>query len=563
MPLYLDTGFSIHSPNRDGQPYMVTVPGSDEPDELGALAVLASGVPDRPQPDDAAHAAASAFGTSYFTTPADWSAEQAVEESFKAADQAVRGAGERGRAASLSGLVLRHRQWALAHAGNTRVWRIRDRTLKLLSRDHIEPRVNKTPNVKRACGLGDRAAPDVLSGNLALGDIYLITGHGVHDILDGSMILSCLMGDVPAGQMADCLTSRAAAAGGTESVTACVLRVESLPPETDSDMARDLAALPIVAPPEIGTTIDGFKIDALLHKSHSYRLYRATDTETDARVIIKVPNPKLARDPAFARAFLREEWIGKRVNSAHVVRVLPLRAGRRTALYAVLADHEGENLAERISRKGSLSVKETVYLSKQLARALDDLHRHGVIHRDIRPKNIVCDRRNKHLLLIGLGSSRVEPLQQATEGVQRGAANLSYLAPECFSGRPVDACADIYAAGVTIYHMLTNRYPYGKIASQASPPGGTFISATRHKNDVPPWLDDVLLRACATDPIERFQNASELVAALEAGTRIPSAHASRNAPVQPETAPGPHWQWLLLGSAVLALLIYLMLLLRG
>jgi hypothetical protein len=563
MPLYLDTGFAVHSPNRDGQPYMVVVPGSDEPDALGALAVLASGVPNRPQPDDAAHAAASAFGTSYFTTPEDWSAEQAAQESFRAADQAVRGGGERGRAASLSGLVLRHRQWVLIHAGNTRAWRMRDRTLKLLSRDHIEPRVNQAPNVKRACGLGDTVTPDLASGNLALGDIYLITGHGVHDLLDGSMILSCLMGDVPAGQMAECLTSRAAAAGGTEAVTACVVRVESLPPETDSDMARDLASLPVMAPPEIGATVDGFKIDSLLHKSHSWRLYRATDTETEARVVIKVPNPKLACDPTFARVFLREEWIGKRVNSAHVVRVLPLRSGRRTALYSVLADHEGENLAERISRKGSLSVKESLYLAKQLARALDDLHRHGVIHRDIRPKNIVYDRRNKHLLLIGLGSSRVEPLQQATEGVARGAASLSYLAPECFSGRPVDACADIYAAGVTIYHMLTNRYPYGKIASQASPPGGTFISAARHKAEVPPWLDDVLLRACATDPIERFQNASELVTALEAGAHIPAAQVSRNAPAAAETHPAPHWQWLLLGSAVLALMIYLMLLLRG
>jgi serine/threonine protein kinase len=341
-------------------------------------------------------------------------------------------------------------------------------------------------------------------------------------------------------------------------VAACIVRVESLPPETDADIAETLSDLPALEPPEPGSVIDGFRVEELLYKSRAYRLYRAIDTLTNGAVALKIPNPKLARDKAFADSFLREEWIGKRVNSAHLVRMLPLHGGRRTALYSVLAFHEGENLAERIRRKRGLSVKETIYLGKQLLQALDDLHRHGVIHRDVRPKNILYDRANRHLMLLGLGAARVGPLELTQNAPATTApSNLSFLAPECFGGQPLDERADIYAAGVTMYHMLTRRYPYGKIAARESPPTGPFLPPSHFDMDVPAWLEEALSRACAIDPGERYPNARAFGEALAEGS--PARHREAGVTLPSRAAPvhARHLPWLIVGAAVLALLLYL------
>lgn len=563
MPLFLDTGFSARSAHTESprESCLVIVPNSDQDNTHGALLALAGGVAERPDAEAAAREAVKTLGESYYATPEGWHLEQALTECFGTANQTVRTGGERGRASALSALVLRHRHWALGHVGDTRVWCFREHELKLLTRDHVEPRIGRQARVSQACGLDETLNLDLASGEIAGGDIYVLTGDGVHSYLDSATIMSCLIVDVPASQIADCLTRRAAAAGGKRNVNACVVRVETMPFETESlsDLADTLSALPVVTPPEIGEVIDGFHIEALLHKSRPYRLYRARDEESGGIVVLKFPNPKFGQDETYADSFLREEWIGKRIHSPHLARSLPLRQGRRRALYSVMAFHEGENLAERIKRKRGLSVKESLYLTRQLLAALADLHRQGVVHRDIRPKNILLDKQHKHLVLLGLGTSRVERLGADHAGPETAVATTSYLAPELFAGEPATPSTDIYAAGVTLYRMLTGKYPYGRITPQDSAPRGEFIPPSRYQDDLSPWLEDVLQRACATDPQARFHSAEEFAEALR----------EAELPRQPRTRPAhhrrftlPHWELILIGVLVLGLLLYLGLIFR-
>jgi protein phosphatase len=562
MPLFLDTGFSTKTGrvNAEDEPCLVVVvPNPVKEGAHGALLAVADGLVERSAPEAAARDAVRALNDSYYAAPEDWGLKHALQESCQAANQAVLDTGERGRAAALSALVMRRRRWVAAHAGHVRTWLLRDHELKLLTRDHITPRVGRAPQINRACGLGKQIEADFSSGEIQEGDIFVLTSHGVHDVLNSATIMSCLMNDISAQNMAEALTRKAEAAGRHGNLSACIARVEQVPPETEEDIEEGVAALPVVEPPSVGDTVDGFHTELLIHKSRTYRLYRALDEESGQTVALKFPNPRYGEDPAFPEHFLREEWIGKRVSSSHLVRILPLRKGRRTSLYTVMAFHKSENLAQRLRRKRALSLRETVFLGGQLLEALDQLHNQGVIHRDIRPKNVILDKNTRHLLLLGLGSSHITRLPPQETTSEIASADASFLAPELLEGGEPDVRTDIYAAGVTIYRMLTGKYPYGKITTADSPPRGAFVPPTRYKADTPPWLEEALKRACALDPLDRFESASDFAGILE-DRFVPSA-------LKPARAGARRWNWKYwevtsIALLVMVLLVYLVLALR-
>lgn len=568
MPLFLDTGFSVRPAGQDGgaQSCLAVVPSEDIAHPHGALFAVADGIVERPEPESAARDTLKALADSYYAAPESWPPDRALTESLAAANHSLLSRGERGRAAVLSALALRHRRWWIGHAGDTRVWLLRDHRLKLLTRDHVTPRMGGRAMANRACGLKPELDADHATGELADNDIFVLTTGGVHDTLDGAIIMSCLLIDSSATQMADCLTRRALSGGGRGNVTACVVRVEKLPGETASDIAENLAHLPVIAPPEPGALLDRFRIEALIHKSRASRLYRALDEDSGSQVVLKFPNPRLAREAGFADAFLREEWIGKRIDNPNLVKTLPMRAGRRSALYSMMSHVGGENLHERIKRKRRLPVNESLAYGAQLLEALESLHRHGVVHGNVRAKNILVEKKKRQLYLLGLGSSQVETLGEMTQSPGPPKSSMSHVAPELFAGEPQTARSDVYSAGVTLYHMLTGHYPYGRLSNRDSAPSGGMIEAARYNPEVPPWLEDVLTRACDLDPAARFAGAGEFAEALAghgATGVVATYRAHAGADVARHTSTGspsrPRWEWLAMGALIAGLLFYLLL----
>lgn len=562
MPLYLDTGYQCAGgPRREDNPCQVLIPGTDHDATRGVLLAIADGIVERISPEAAARDVLKILGEHYYTAPENWGLKHTLRESIAAANRSLMATGERGRAAALSALVLRRRRWAITHAGHARVWLMRDNELKLLTRDHVTPRMKRAPFVERACGLTSKLEPDFLSGEIAEGDVFVLTNHDTHDALTGADIVACVVADVPATQMAGLIVDRAHAAGAGANVCACVARVEQVPPESEVDLEEDIAALPAIAPPNAGDVVDGFQIERLVHKSSRYRLYKAVDTENDQVVALKFPNPSDAHNTGFAENFLREEWIGRRVSSAHLVRTLSLKKGRRTVLYSVMDYPSSESLAKRLARKGKLSLRETAFLGGQLLEALAQLHDQGVIHNDVRPQNIVLDPKTKRLMLLGLGSSHVTHTGAGEKITASASRRGSFLAPELFeSGVEPSVRSDVFAAGVTLYRMLTGSYPYGKIASGNRAPRGHYVPATRRRADVPEPLDVVLERACELEPNDRFESAQEFAEALEGAVahEISATVHKRANPI------ARRWGWEIAAIAgmVVMLVVYLIFALR-
>ena len=550
MPLILDTGYISREGRRNfnSDACLATVPDMRSAASHSALFAIADSLDGRNDQGDASRCAVDTLNDSSFAAPREWSADKALRESFAAADTAVAHKGKHDWAAALSALVLSGHHWTLGHLGDTRIWLFREQKLKQLTHDHTLRSLELGDVVTQACGLNETSQLELLSGKLNQGDMFLLTTDGVHDNLDGSGIMSCLLKDRSAQQMAEALVALALEADPTGCASACIVKVERLSNNPRASVAETISALPIGPLPQPGQNFDGFSITSVVHKGRNTVVYKAEDQHTGEVVSLRFPNPRFADDAQFIDSFLREEWINKRHDSPYLIKLLPLGANRRTALYSVLEYHPGESMTQRIRRKGSLSIRETLYLTEQLLECLSYLHSKGITHRDIKPGNILIDKKNKRLLLMGFGLSSIERLQDRGADARAFNGTKTYMAPELLQGHDSDKRADLFSVGVTMYKMLTGKYPYGRVHSVNTETFDEFVPPDSYDPDIPAWLCDVLQRACAADPRQRFSSADEMKKALQPplddGDIIKPGHSK---------AHGEPWQWLLMGGLALLL----------
>ncbi len=297
MRLFLDIGHYDGSAKRgavEGRTITV-VPDAPTDADPGTLLACAAAVADRPEGEQAARGAATAFSEVYAAAVGTVAVRQALSEGLRAANSAVRASAERGRAVALTALVLQGRRWLSCHAGNVRLWHYRDLQIKQLTRDHVAPRALRRVEVTRALGYGEHVDAEYLEGALQEGDIFLLTSPGLHNVLPGAALLGVLQADNPAQQLAETLVQQALAAGTTGYVGACVARVEKLPAE--SRARNDAAGLPMTDLPQTGAELDGFVVEKLMIKSRRYRLYKARDRESGTTVALRFPDPAFPAPP--------------------------------------------------------------------------------------------------------------------------------------------------------------------------------------------------------------------------------------------------------------------------
>lgn len=554
MSLVLDAGFSSQQGKRKANEdsCLVITPSTGQYLDYGALLAVADGVGGMAGGKEASECAIKTLRDDYYAAPETLALEHTLKDCFDAVNRAVLAEPPVGRATTLSALVLRNRRWAIGHAGDTRVWLYRNRRLVQLTTDHSRLHSHIGFMITRACGLDVQLHADVQSGDLQEGDVFLITSDGVHETLDTQTITAALDGE-PAQHIAETLVQQALQAGSTDNVSACVARVQQLPPETASDIGMSIGALPIHPLPKTGDTVDGFVIGERLHSGRLSTLYAALDSESGQHVALKFPNPRHADDAAFVDYFLREEWLGRRIDSPHLVKTITLPPGRRTALYSVMVLHSGGTLAARIKKKNGLPVQETLSLAQQILTGLDHLHRKGVIHRDVKPENILIDTDHR-VRLLDLGVSRIERMDTSSKSLAP-VGTPSYMAPEVIAGNDADERADVYSAAVTIYEMLTGKYPYGEIEPFTHPSYKHFIPPGRYNPDVPLWLSETLRKACTPDPNQRYPHAADFAAALASPSQdtLPQHKAPLLERIRPE-----HWKALFVISLLLNLLLLFM-----
>jgi protein phosphatase len=190
-----------------------------------------------------------------------------------------------------------------------------------------------------------------------------------------------------------------------------------------------------------------------------------------------------------------------------------------------------------------------------MLKGLGALHRLSITHRDIKPANLHIGKDSGlRILDMGVALAAGVPYPE----LQGNAGTPSYMAPELFSGEAASAQSDLYAAGVTLYHLLTRKYPYGEIEPFQNPQFGEVSPPTRFRPDVPMWLENIILKAVAREPKQRFETAEEMLIALERGDAMPLEAPARTPLIERHTA-SLRTTLLALSIALNLLLVYLLL----
>ncbi len=281
------------------------------------------------------------------------------------------------------------------------------------------------------------------------------------------------------------------------------------------------------APPttsQVGKVLDGkYRLDAFLSKGGMGAVYRATHVMLNKTVAVKLINPELVTSPDVVRRFQREARAATALSHPNIVSVYDLGQTTEGTLYIAMEFVDGPSLKSVIESGGPVPVMRSLTLARQLASALSAAHRQGVIHRDLKPHNVMLARSHDgqevaKLVDFGIAKTFDEGTQLTTAGFSPGTPQ--YMAPEQAEGRAVDARSDLYSFGIILYEMLAGEVPFNATSTAAvlikqikeapTPP-----SVKNPRVAIPPQVEAIVLRCMAKEPAERFQTADELGSALE------------------------------------------------
>jgi hypothetical protein len=451
-----------------------------------------------------------------------------------------------GLGCTFTALVLRGRVAHILHVGDTRAYRLSGERLTWLTTDHVHATgAGRSHTLLRALGVETEVRLDYATQPVALHDRFLLCSDGVHGFLTDDDIAHILRDRSAPEDTANALVNAALKAESTDNCTALVMDVVALPEVGSADISGAIAHLPIAPLPSGGESIDGFVLKALLSDGRYTRLFGAVDEIEGGDVALKFPKPQLASVDAYRAAFVREAWVGARVHHPSIGRIIELPPGRQTCLYTVMPLYVGELLEVRLARAPRIGLEEGRNIAIRLARAVAALHRAGIIHRDIKPDNVILEGGGA-LKLIDLGVVRVPGLEEFPADAVPG--TLAYMAPEMADGEPGNEATDIYALGVTMFRAFTGEYPYANADAMSPRRRSRPQNFSTLRPDLPAWLEATLARAIASDPAQRFHDMTEFAHEMEAGPARAAAGRSRHRTLY-ERSPVQVWQGI---AAILA-----------
>jgi eukaryotic-like serine/threonine-protein kinase len=298
---------------------------------------------------------------------------------------------------------------------------------------------------------------------------------------------------------------------------------------------------------------DRYGIERELGRGGMATVYLATDLRHDRPVALKVLHPQLAASLGPER-FLREIKLAARLQHPHILTVLDSgdAAGR---LWFTMPYIEGESLRDRLVREKQLAVEDAVRIAREAADALDYAHRHGVIHRDVKPENILLS--DGHALVADFGIARALGGDEHLTETGMAVGTPAYMSPEQAAGeRDLDARTDIYSLGTVLYEMLAGEPPFTGPTAQAMAArrlSSEAPSVRQYRPAVPEAVDRAVRKALARVPADRFASAGELARALAAPASDTTSAATPATVLAPaaQTRPSRHRSVVLLGLGFL------------
>ncbi len=268
---------------------------------------------------------------------------------------------------------------------------------------------------------------------------------------------------------------------------------------------------------QVGDLLAGrYEILKLLGEGGMGAVYRARDNELERMVAVKVIRPDLARNAQILHRFKQELILARQVTHRNIIRIFDL--GHAEGMRFITMEYiDGEDLSSLLVKRGRLPAAEAVAIVMQVALGLEAAHAEGVVHRDLKPQNIMLDPQGK-VSVMDFGIARsVDASNMTRTGALMGTP--TYMSPEQAQGQKVDARSDLYTLGIILYELLTGKAPF-----EADNPMATLVRRLQEKPKapielepgIPKALNDIVVKMLATQAADRYQTASELLRDLDA-----------------------------------------------
>jgi serine/threonine protein kinase/serine/threonine protein phosphatase PrpC len=503
----------------------------------------------------------------YYCTSEAWSVKRSVERVLTATNAWLHSRSrqsqyrydkDKGYVCALSALVIKSTTAHIFHVGDTRVYRLQGGSLEQLTEDH-RVWVSEDKNyLSRAVGFNPQIDIDYQSLQVAKGDIFVLATDGVYEHVDAPFMVETIQrGRDDLDAAARMIVATAYEHGSTDNLTVQIVVVDELPSQNAGEIHQRLSSLALPPMLEARAVLDGYRIVREVHGSSRSHIYLAVDTETDASVILKTPSLDLQGDPAYLERFLMEEWVARRIDSAHVLKpCLPTR--ERHYIYVVTEFIDGQTLAQWMIDNPQPDLETVRGIVEQIAKGLQAFHSLEMLHQDLRPNNVMIDKTGT-VKIIDFGATRVAGITELAAPGEPGniLGTAQYTAPEYFLGEVGTERSDLFSLGVITYQMLSGRLPYGaevaKAKTQSAQRKLHYASVLHEDRDIPAWIDGVLCKAVHPNPLKRYEALSEFVYDL----RHPSREfLNRTRPPLTERHPVRFWKSV---SAVLALMVVMLL----
>ncbi len=509
------------------------LPGEPLRSGKGIAVALADGIGSSAVSQVASAAAVRGFLDDYYATSDAWSVRRSAQRVLAATNSWLhaqtqrshaRFDKDRGYVCTFSALILKGREVHLLHVGDARIYRLHGQALEQLTQDHRVHLSSVESYLARALGAAPGVEIDYRCLPAEAGAIYLLATDGAYGHLDAAAVHAALAqhpDDFDAAARA--LVELAQARGSDDDLTVQLLRIDMLPeaePQQLQQLREGLSLPPPLAP---RMAFEGYTVLRELHASARSHVHLAVDDATGQQVVLKTPSVDLREDPSYLDRFLLEEWVARRITSAHVLKAAAIARPRRH-VFVAMEFVDGQTLAQWMTDHPRPSLDSVRSIVAQVAKGLQAFHGKEMLHQDLRPENVMVDA-NGTVKIIDLGATHVAGLAEGGRDARALAitGSLQYTAPEYFLGSGGTARSDLFALAVLSYQMLTGQLPYGLQVVQLRTPADLkrlrYVPVRHLRPELPDWLDAVLLKALQPNPLKRQEAVSEFAHDLQAPGR--------------------------------------------
>ncbi len=486
----------------------------------GLAIALADGISSSDVSQIASAASVTGFLEDYFCTSEAWSVKTSAQRVLTATNAWLysqtqqsqhRYDKDKGYVCTFSAMVIKSTTAHIFHAGDTRIYRLRDTLLEQLTNDHRLWVAEDKSYLSRALGIHPQLELDYLALQVEIGDIFLFVTDGVYEYASAHFMTEAIHDDESdLDKTAKAIVDEAYQQGSTDNLTIQIIRIDDLPRRDATEVYQQLTELPFPPLLEARMILDGYKIIREVHASSRSHVYLAVDDETNTQVIIKTPSIDLRGDPAYLERFLMEDWIARRITSAYVLKPL-LQTRKHNYLYTVTEFIDGQTLTQWMIDNPKPDMESVRGIAEQIAKGLRAFHRLEMLHQDLRPDNIMIDRTGT-VKIIDFGSTRVAGIMEITSPIDRSnlLGTAQYTAPEYFLGESGTTRSDMFSLGVIVYQMLSGKLPYGtevsKSRTRAAQRKLHYNSVLDDEREIPAWIDATLNKAVHPNPNKRYED---------------------------------------------------------